>query len=731
MDFCMRGTIAIMAMAALLPAAAAADTEHPRLLSPATAAADSSPGFAKSLAAVRARVDAHFADMPDVPLPKDPGGGYTHEQHKRNAIAIHDAGMLWQLTSVRQYADHAKQLLLEYARMYPGLGPHPARKNQNPGRLFWQSLNESVWLVYAIQGYDAIWATLGDDERQRIENRLLRRMADFLSVESPQTFDRLHNHGTWAVAAVGMTGYVLGDDDYVQRALHGLDRDGRAGFLRQMQVLFSPDGYYSEGPYYQRYALMPYVLFARAIERNNPELRIFEYRDRVLLKAIYACIELSYAGLFFPINDAIKDKGLDTVELRNGLAVAYTLTRDSSLLSIAARQSSFVLTADGLAMARAIDRGLAEPFVFRSRVFRDGSDGDEGALAVLRDGSHPGHQALVLKATSQGMGHGHFDRLHWIYYDNGREIISDYGAARFLNVPQKSGGRYLPENASWAKQTIAHNTLVVDQRSHFDGELELAQHHHPSLSFFDSGGAAEVVAATTANAYDGLEYSRTLMLLRGLVSERPIILDLMNIKSRGRHQYDLPLHYNGQFIAANKALRSGSRLRPLGGGNGYQHLWLRARARVDSGGLFSFTWLNNGRFYTHTSLALDDTEVLFAELGAGDPQFNLRPQSAMILRAKRSGDHSYISVLEAHGEYNGAEEYTLDSEGSITELQRLQQGSADIIRIATGDGREVLVGLSYDPRPEQTHAVTVDGRTLQWRGYYKVFYDPQTKGDQG
>ena len=102
-------------------------------------------------------------------------------------------------------------------------------------------------------------------------------------------------------------------------------------------------------------------------------------------------------------------------------------------------------------------------------LFRDGPAGDQGAVAVLRSGHGPGHQALVFKATAQGMAHGHFDKLHWLFYDNGNAIVQDYGAARFLNIEQKNGGRYLPENTSWAKQTIAHNTVVVDERSHFDG----------------------------------------------------------------------------------------------------------------------------------------------------------------------------------------------------------------------------------------------------------------------
>jgi len=127
--------------------------------------------------------------------------------------------------------------------MYPGLGKHPRSRGDNPGRLFWQNLNESVWLTYAIQGFDAIHDTLPTADRERIVDRLLRPMADFLSEGSPGTFDRIHNHGTWAVAAVGMTGYALNDPDYVRKALYGLAGDGGSGFLRQIELLFSPDGY--------------------------------------------------------------------------------------------------------------------------------------------------------------------------------------------------------------------------------------------------------------------------------------------------------------------------------------------------------------------------------------------------------------------------------------------------------------------------------------------------------
>ena len=56
----------------------------------------------------------------------------------------------------------------------------------------------------------------------------------------------MHNHATWATAAVGMIGFAMNREDYVKKALYGSDGTGkRGGFIRQMDYLFSPDGYFS------------------------------------------------------------------------------------------------------------------------------------------------------------------------------------------------------------------------------------------------------------------------------------------------------------------------------------------------------------------------------------------------------------------------------------------------------------------------------------------------------
>lgn len=681
------------------------------------------PYFKAAYTEVRSFVETVMSEAIDVPVPKDAGGGYTHEQHKKNYKAIRDAGMLYQITQDKKYLDYVKRLLMAYAELYPTLSEHPKKKEQAPGRLFWQSLNESVWLVNSIQGYDAVYEALTIKEREKIEMGVLRPMANFLSEESPFTFNKIHNHGTWAVAAVGMTGYVIGDKSLVEKALLGLDKSGNAGFIKQLDKLFSPDGYYTEGPYYQRYALMPFVLFAKAIDYNEPERKIFQYRDGILLKAIYTTIQLSYAGLFFPINDALKDKGLKTRELVLGVAVAYGLTKDPALLSIAKSQQTINFSGDGVLVAKGLNDGKDIDFPFLSMQLSDGSDGDEGALSIFRTGKEAGHMAVVMKNTSQGMGHGHFDKLSWLFYNNGKEIITDYGAARFLNVETKYGGHYLPENKTWAKQTIAHNTLVVDEQSHFNGKLSKASQHHPQSLFFAVDESIQISAAKAKGTYPGVDLIRTMALIKIKGNSDPILLDVFNVSSKAEHQYDLPLHYRGHIVNTNFSTAAATtELKAFGDKNGYQHLWVKAKAtpKVD---LPQVTWLQDDRFYTYTMLANKNSSTYFLELGANDPNFNLRRENVIVKRVKDKSNFSFISLLETHGEYNPTLEYTKNAISQIEHLQYFNNNDSEYIQITTKKGQVLGLGLSYNGNQKSKHSIQVEGKRRVWRGSYHLFED--------
>src|SRR3989338_4381615 len=109
------------------------------------------PLFADELVRTRTAVESALRSPIKVPYPTDPGGGPSHEQHKRNYSTLYAAGLLYRISGERAYAEHARDLLLAYTELYPALGPHPAAASSAPGRLFWQSLNDALRLGFAIQ----------------------------------------------------------------------------------------------------------------------------------------------------------------------------------------------------------------------------------------------------------------------------------------------------------------------------------------------------------------------------------------------------------------------------------------------------------------------------------------------------------------------------------------------------------------------------------------------------
>ena len=129
---------AALAGSACSPGSLVAATQTVGAASNAAVPTDLPPLYADELGRAKVFVDGMMADGLVVPQPKDPGGGYTHEQHKRNYKAIYLGGQLYRATGQEMYRDYVRDLLLRYAEMYPTLGDHPAKANQNVGRLFWQ-----------------------------------------------------------------------------------------------------------------------------------------------------------------------------------------------------------------------------------------------------------------------------------------------------------------------------------------------------------------------------------------------------------------------------------------------------------------------------------------------------------------------------------------------------------------------------------------------------------------
>ena len=152
--------------------------------------------FKKALQSAIQKVDLAIQKGIAVPTPKDMAGGYTHEMHKSNYRHMQLAGALYQIEKETKYAEYVKAMLMEYAANFEHWPIHPTQKSYATGKVFWQCLNDANWLVFTSQAYDAIYDYLSKAEIEHLNTKLFRPYADFISVENPKFFNRIHNHST-------------------------------------------------------------------------------------------------------------------------------------------------------------------------------------------------------------------------------------------------------------------------------------------------------------------------------------------------------------------------------------------------------------------------------------------------------------------------------------------------------------------------------------------------------
>ena len=685
------------------------------------------PLLANSYAEVKQQVDLWLNKDIDVPLPKDPAGGYTHEKHKANYMLMFNSGVLYNITGDAKYATLVKNILLKYAVLNPTLKKHPQATSSSPGHIFWQALNDANWLVYTGMAYDLIYNSLSATDKKTIEDGAFKPEVDFFTKDLKPWFNLIHNHGVWACAGVGIVGIATNNKDYVDMALYGTQKDGKSGFIAQMDGLFSPDGYYTEGPYYVRYAILPYYLFANALDHARPELKVFQHRNSILQKALLAGLQqTNLDGTFFPLNDALKDKDYTSNELVTAIDIAWkNYGADKGLLSVAKKQDKVMLNKGGASIAALIatSKDIPAYYPYKTEEYVDGMKGDEGGVSFLRNGKDKNLTTLIYKYTSHGLSHGHFDKLNINLFDKGNEILTDYGSARFIGIEQKFGGRYLPENTAYAGQTIAHNTIVVDEASQYNADEKTGEQYHADHLFSNiSSDKVQVVAAKEDNAYKNVHLQRTIYMLH-LPTGKKIIADLFDAASPNEHQYDLPFQFNGNLISTSFKYKYNTKAQEtLGKKNGYQFLWKEAEAAVKDT-LAQFTFLNDRSYYTISSLIDGDAQLFFTRTGANDPDFNLRREPAYIIR-KKGSNQSFVNVIELHGSFDPKAEISIDSYSAVKSIKLLQNdNNFSVAQIMIGGSELLIAQCNTDFSVTANHTFNASEKNITWSGPYTILYD--------
>ncbi|ELA7357267.1 heparinase II/III family protein [Vibrio alginolyticus] len=685
----------------------------------------------KSIEANRKELEAFMRLPLDVPGHGE-AGGYEHNRHKQNYTYMNLAGRLFLITQEEKYAQFVKDLLAIYAEKYLTFDFH-VQKNTNPtGRLFHQILNEHCWLMFTSLAYSCVASVMTEEERTAAVERIFEPMLDMFTVKYSHDFDRIHNHGIWAVAAVGICGLAIGKPEYLEMSVYGQDRDDTGGFLAQISQLFAPSGYYMEGPYYHRYAIRPTCVFAEVVHRHMPEVDIYNYKDKVIGNTVQAMLATAYPNGEFPaLNDASRTMSITDMGVQVAVSVySKHYGMDDNILGMAKIQNAVWMHPCGLELSQAYDKAIADreigmPF-WPSVELNEGPTGNNGAQGFIRMQDKTGDVSqLVMNYGQHGMGHGNFDTLGITFFNRGQEVLREYGFCRWVNVEPKFGGRYLDENKSYARQTIAHNAVTIDEQCQNGFDVDRADSVHGLPHFFKvEGTEINGMSAFANDHYPNTDMQRSVFMLNLDELEAPLLLDLYRIEGEDEHQYDYSHQYDGQIVRTNFDYQSFGELNTLGDDFGYQHLWKVASGKVQDTALVS--WLQNNTYYTWLGTSSSakqngDNEVIFTRTGANDPSFNLRSEPAFILRSK--GESTlFASVLETHGYFNEEFEQSVNARGQVKDIRAVGYNAVgSIVEITTEKSLVTVMISNVLGADDQTpHQVELNGKTYSWNGFYSL-----------
>ncbi|MEJ7615263.1 MAG: alginate lyase family protein [Candidatus Fervidibacter sacchari] len=433
--------------------------------------------------------------------------------HSRFANLVRDLGIVYQVTGDRRYAEKAKAILLAYADRYLSYPLHDIRGKPSVGggRVGPQTLDESTWLIPMAQGVDLIWEMLTESERQTLAQKLFLPAAR--EVILPHKMG-VHNIQCWKNSAVGLVGFLLGDEELIREAIENPER----GYWTQMRKGVSEDGVWWEGAWgYHFYTLS--ALWHLTEAARNCGINLYGDELKRMFDAPFKFMMPNWRLPAF--NDSTEVALLTEIGFaRFGITqpiyeLAYARYREplyAALLSRGERRSDFALWF-GVGE-------LPQPQPIRWRSANYPASG----YAILARGE--GEQAtwLCLKYGPHGGGHGHPDKLNFVLYARGQVLALDPGMARY-GVPIHGG---------WYRTTLAHNTLVVDETNQKPAEGKCLS--------FGTEGSIDFVIADAGDIYDGVRFRRAIALF----NENAIVV-IDHVRCEKERLLDIALHLRGQW----------------------------------------------------------------------------------------------------------------------------------------------------------------------------------------
>ena len=466
--------------------------------------------------------------------------------HQALSEDVRNLAVCYALTEERPFAEKAAEILLAYADAYPRYEIRDHRMQTDTAwasKVSWGTLGEAVWLIPVCSGYDLVRHAdvLSPAEHQTIREQLLRPAAKLILKHNIG----IHNIQCWHNCAIGMAALMLRDPDLLSFTI-----EGEVGVREQIEQGVNADGLWHEGSWgYHFYGMKP--LLSWAIALRNCGLDLFNSRLRSMFEA--------------PLKAVRPDGGLPAFHDSGGPQLSDTASHyEIALSTFEDPKFAFPIADDERDNLNALLYGMStlpDP----SRLPTQTAQLPDSGFVFMRQGSSARQTYAAFDYGPHGGGHGHPDKLGFTLVARGALQAPDPGSVAYGT----------PIQQAWYKQTVSHNTVVVDGKSQ--------QPTTGALHFLTQASGVDIVQADSGDIQDGVRMIRTMVVTQDAV----VMVD--RLRSERVHTYDWVYHNRGTMRPAFSCRKP---KKPLGDSEGYDVIKDLRRAKPE--GEWQVTWKQAG-----------------------------------------------------------------------------------------------------------------------------------------